>query len=181
MDNFDLRKYLSEGKLLKEDKTSFKSHSLELLQADIENAMDENDDEMVAILQKYVNPLEMAEESEVESILDTLDSALAGAFGESFDIVDSYRDSFNMGKSLKEDKGINYLKDAFEIYLEGGDDFNKEVGETETVKFKNDESLISKEKFEVALQSLPTTVKVDVYTVNFKKVGNNIIGTFEIK
>jgi hypothetical protein len=66
--------------------------------------MDENDDEMVAILQKYVNPLEMAEESEVESILDKLDSALAGAFGESFDIVDSYRDSFNRGKSLKEDK-----------------------------------------------------------------------------
>ena len=34
------------------------------------------------------------------------------------------------GKLLKEDKGINYLKDAFEIYLEGGDDFNKEVGES---------------------------------------------------
>ena len=84
------------------------------------------------------------------------------------------------GKLLKEDKGINYLKDAFEIYLEGGDDFNKEVGETETVKFENDESLISKEKFKVALQSLPTTVKVDAYNVNFKKVGNDIIGTFKI-
>jgi hypothetical protein len=84
------------------------------------------------------------------------------------------------GRLLKEDKGINYLKDAFEIYLEGGDDFNKEVGETETVKFENDESLISKEKFKVALQSLPTTVKVDAYSVNFKKVGNDIIGTFKI-
>jgi len=84
-------------------------------------------------------------------------------------------------KLLKEDKGINYLKKAFEIYLEGGDDFNKEVGETETVKFENDESLIDGEEFKVALQSLPTTVKVDAYNVNFKKVGNDIIGTFKIE
>jgi len=84
-------------------------------------------------------------------------------------------------KLLKEDKGINYLKKAFEIYLEGGDDFNKEVGETETVKFENDESLIDEEEFKVALQSLPTTVKVDAYNVNFKKVGDNIVGTFKIK
>ena len=85
------------------------------------------------------------------------------------------------GKLLKEDKGINYLKDAFQIYLEGGDEFNKEVGETETVKFENDGSLIPEEEFKVALQSLPTTVKVDVYNVNFKKVGDNIVGTFKIK
>ena len=81
---------------------------------------------------------------------------------------------------IKEDKGLDYLKKAFQIYLEGGDDFNKEVGETETVKFENDESLIPKKEFEVALQSLPTTVKVDVYNVNFKKVGDNIIGTFNL-
>ena len=85
------------------------------------------------------------------------------------------------GKLLKEEKGIDYLKDLFQIYLEGGDEFNKEVGETEIVKFENDESLIPEEEFEVALQSLPTTVKVDVYNVNFKKVGNDIIGTFKIK
>ncbi len=84
------------------------------------------------------------------------------------------------GKLFEEEKGIDYLKKAFQIYLEGGDDFNKEVGETETVKFENDESLIPKKEFEVALQSLPTTVKVDVYNVNFKKVGDNIIGTFKI-
>ena len=85
------------------------------------------------------------------------------------------------GKLLKEEKGINYLKDAFETYLAGGDTFTNKPGETETVKFKNDGSIISKNKFEVALQSLPTTVKVDVYNVNFKKVGDNIVGTFKIK
>jgi hypothetical protein len=88
---------------------------------------------------------------------------------------------YSKGTLLKEDKGINYLKKAFQIYLEGGDGFNKEVGETETVKFENDGSLIPEEEFKVALQSLPTTVKVDVYNVNFKKVGDNIVGTFKIK
>ena len=82
---------------------------------------------------------------------------------------------------IKEDKGINYLKDAFETYLAGGDTFTNKPGKTETVKFKNDGSLIPKKKFEAALQSLPTTVKVDVYRVNFKKVGDNIVGTFKIK
>ena len=82
---------------------------------------------------------------------------------------------------IKEDKGINYLKDAFETYLAGGDTFTNKPGKTETVKFKNDGSLIPKKKFEAALQSLPTTVKVDVYSVNFKKVGDNIVGTFKIK
>ena len=82
---------------------------------------------------------------------------------------------------IKEDKGINYLKDAFETYLAGGDTFTNEPGKTETVKFKNDGSLIPKKKFEAALQLLPTTVKVDVYSVNFKKVGDNIVGTFKIK
>ena len=84
------------------------------------------------------------------------------------------------GRLFEEEKGIDYLKKAFQIYLEGGDDFNKKVGEIETVKFKNDGSLIPKNKFEAALQSLPTTVKVDVYNVNFKKVGDNIVGTFKI-
>ena len=92
-----------------------------------------------------------------------------------------YKKYLAEGKLLKEEKGIDYLKDLFQIYLEGGDEFNKEVGETEIVKFENDESLIPEEEFEVALQSLPTTVKVDVYNVNFKKVGNDIIGTFKIK
>ena len=82
---------------------------------------------------------------------------------------------------IKEDKGINYLKDAFETYLAGGDTFTNKPGKTETVKFKNDGSLIPKKKFEAALQSLPTTVKVDVYSVNFKKVGDNIVGTFKVK
>ena len=82
---------------------------------------------------------------------------------------------------IKEDKGINYLKDAFETYLAGGDTFTNKPGKTETVKFKNDGSLIPKKKFEAALQLLPTTVKVDVYSVNFKKVGDNIVGTFKIK
>jgi hypothetical protein len=84
------------------------------------------------------------------------------------------------GRLFEEEKGIDYLKKAFQIYLEGGDDFNKKVGEIETVKFKNDGSLIPEEEFEAALQSLPTTVKVDVYNVNFKKVGDNIVGTFKI-
>ena len=84
------------------------------------------------------------------------------------------------GKLLKEEKGINYLKDAFETYLAGGDTFTNKPGKTETVKFKNDGSIIPKNKFEVALQSLPTTVKVDVYNVNFKKVGDNIVGTFNL-
>ncbi len=82
---------------------------------------------------------------------------------------------------IKEDKGINYLKDAFETYLAGGDTFTNKPGKTETVKFKNDGSLIPEKKFEAALQSLPTTVKVDVYSVNFKKVGDNIVGTFKVK
>ena len=86
-----------------------------------------------------------------------------------------------ISKVLTEDKGINYLKDAFETYLAGGDTFTNKPGKTETVKFKNDGSLIPKKKFEAALQSLPTTVKVDVYSVNFKKVGDNIVGTFKIK
>ena len=86
-----------------------------------------------------------------------------------------------ISKVLTEDKGINYLKDAFETYLAGGDTFTNKPGKTETVKFKNDGSLIPKKKFEAALQSLPTTVKVDVYNVNFKKVGDNIVGTFKIK
>ena len=84
-------------------------------------------------------------------------------------------------KLLNEEKGIDYLKKAFQIYLEGGDDFEKEYGEIETVEFENDGSLIPEEEFKVALQSLPTTVKVDVYNVNFKKVGDNIVGTFKIK
>lgn len=84
------------------------------------------------------------------------------------------------GRLLKEEKGIDYLEDLFQVYLEGGDDFDKEVGETKTVEFENDGSLIPEEEFEVALQSLPTTVKVDVYNVNFKRVGDNIVGTFKI-
>ena len=92
-----------------------------------------------------------------------------------------FRQYLAEGRLLKEEKGIDYLKNAFQIYLEGGDDFEKEYGEIETVEFENDGSLIPKEEFEVALQSLPTTVKVDVYNVNFKKVGDNIVGTFKIK
>ena len=101
-------------------------------------------------------------------------------------IFENKTDNFDLkkylaeGKLFEEDNGLDYLKKAFQIYLEGGDDFNKKVGEIETVKFKNDGSLIPKNKFEVALQSLPTTVKVDVYNVNFKKVGDNIVGTFKI-
>ncbi len=101
-------------------------------------------------------------------------------------IFENKTDNFDLkkylaeGKLFEEEKDIDYLKKAFQIYLEGGDDFNKKVGEIETVKFKNDGSLIPKNKFEAALQSLPTTVKVDVYNVNFKKVGDNIVGTFKI-
>jgi hypothetical protein len=84
-------------------------------------------------------------------------------------------------EQLNENKGINYLRDAFEIYLEGGDTFTNKPGEIETVEFENDGSLIPEEEFEAALQSLPTTLKIDVYNVNFKKVGDNIVATFKIK
>ena len=86
------------------------------------------------------------------------------------------------GRLLKEETGIDYLKKAFQIYLESGDTFKNKPGEKETVKFKNNENTISEEEFKVALQSLkkPKTIKVDKYSVNFKKEGDNIVGTFEI-
>ena len=119
-----------------------------------------------------------------EGLVDTLQDMIK--FLNQF-IFENKTDNFDLrkylaeGRLLKEEKGINYLKDAFETYLAGGDTFTNKPGKTETVKFKNDGSLIPKNKFEVALQSLPTTVKVDVYNVNFKKVGDNIVGTFKIK
>ena len=151
MNNFDLRKYLAEGKLFEED---FKNPILDKY-LELKKSID----------YKTVFP------TDLQSFLDSLDNTERE--GLERDLAE--------GKLLKEDKGINYLKKAFQIYLEGGDGFNKEVGETETVKFENDGSLIPEEEFKVALQSLPTTVKVDVYNVNFKKVGDNIVGTFKIK
>jgi hypothetical protein len=152
MEDFDLRKYLAEGRLLKETFVKLSDEQRK----------------------KVKDAAKRGEAPE-----DVIDSDFGGD-DKYLQSVKALMDKLAEGKLLKEDKGINYLKDAFEIYLEGGDDFNKEVGETETVKFENDESLISKEKFKVALQSLPTTVKVDAYNVNFKKVGNDIIGTFKI-
>ena len=169
MNNFDLRKYLAEGKLLKEDITSKAISVLKNYEGEVEG---------VEGYIKYLMNTSDDISSSIQAIADDLDR--------DNDTSDSLRLdleklSLDEGKLLKEDKGINYLKKAFQIYLEGGDEFNKEVGETETVKFENDESLIPEEEFKVALQSLPTTVKVDVYNVNFKKVGDNIVGTFKIK
>ena len=169
MNNFDLRKYLAEGKLLKEDITSKAISVLKNYEGEVEG---------VEGYIKYLMNTSDDISSSIQAIADDLDR--------DNDTSDSLRRdleklSLDEGKLLKEDKGINYLKKAFQIYLEGGDGFNKEVGETETVKFENDGSLIPEEEFKVALQSLPTTVKVDVYNVNFKKVGDNIIGTFKIK
>ena len=117
-----------------------------------------------------------------EGLIDTLQDTL-NFLKDSEGINRNQINDFDLaeGKLLKEEKGIDYLKKAFQIYLEGGDDFEKEYGEIETVEFENDGSLIPEEEFKVALQSLPTTVKVDVYNVNFKKVGDNIVGTFKIK
>ena len=157
MDNFDLRKYLAEGKLLKENKYDIDDPNSPLGQ------LNDNDQD-VAILNN------MTKKYGKDVVLMWMSS---GEYGD--------REYFEEGKLLKEEKGINYLKDAFETYLAGGDTFTNKPGKTETVKFKNDGSLIPKNKFEVALQSLPTTVKVDVYNVNFKKVGDNIVGTFKIK
>ena len=169
MNNFDLRKYLAEGKLLKEDITSKAISVLKNYEGEVEG---------VEGYIKYLMNTSDDISSSIQAIADDLDR--------DNDTSDSLRRdleklSLDEGKLLKEDKGINYLKKAFQIYLEGGDEFNKEVGETETVKFENDGSLIPEEEFKVALQSLPTTVKVDVYNVNFKKVGDNIVGTFKIK
>ena len=169
MNNFDLRKYLAEGKLLKEDITSKAISVLKNYEGEVEG---------VEGYIKYLMNTSDDISSSIQAIADDLDR--------DNDTSDSLRRdleklSLDEGKLLKEDKGINYLKKAFQIYLEGGDGFNKEVGETETVKFENDGSLIPEEEFKVALQSLPTTVKVDVYNVNFKKVGDNIVGTFKIK
>ena len=179
MNNFDLRKYLAEGKLLKEDM------SIEDVYNDAQKQVKDIHDIDVPmnVVKQWADNYQFPYSREVDPE-DEDQYILVYDFGteERGDFMEWLKDNnLREGKLVKEDNGINYLKKAFQIYLEGGDGFNKEVGETETVKFENDGSLIPEEEFKVALQSLPTTVKVDVYNVNFKKVGDNIIGTFKIK
>ena len=163
MKDFDLRKYLAEGRLFENTINQISSRIVKLGK----EAGISSDD-----IEEYVDGLESS--FEPDAYKNITDKELLKDLKLAVEYLEE-------GKLLKEEKGINYLKDAFETYLAGGDTFTNKPGKTETVKFKNDGSLIPKNKFEVALQSLPTTVKVDVYKVNFKKVGDNIVGTFKIK
>ena len=198
---YRFRQFLAEGKLLKED--NLKDYWSEWAAGEVEVGNDgvidaggvdadfkDVPDDTMDTFKRYVKAVKTLNASSKE-LRDDIAVAISGIFYDGggfedyeFDVLTS--DQFDKiglseGKLFEEEKGIDYLKKAFQIYLEGGDDFNKKVGEIETVKFKNDGSLIPKNKFEAALQSLPTTVKVDVYNVNFKKVGDNIVGTFKIK
>ena len=223
MNNFDLRKYLAEGKLYE------KAYNLPDSDSNTDKYVNNHWDSILKDILRAHTDLrnskggegmpERPSQLDIDIVLGRFDGAdefmdvdPSVYDGDYFDFYDMYlvtqRDEENTkdisvedypegdysgytkrddlpnlaeGKLLKEEKGINYLKDAFETYLAGGDTFTNKPGKTETVKFKNDGSLIPKNKFEVALQSLPTTVKVDVYNVNFKKVGDNIVGTFKIK
>jgi hypothetical protein len=159
MDNFDLKKYLAEGRLLKEE-----------LVDKIKQIKDYNKTEDSLNYGGY-------------DITYDRDENLYSVFPKEGDDDSSDIPDFESSNpSDVEDflKGIDYLKDAFKTYLAGGDTFTNKPGEIETVNLEKGNE-IPEEKFEAALQSLPTTVKIDVYNVSFKKVGDNIVGTFKIK
>ena len=93
------------------------------------------------------------------------------------------------GRLFEEDNSVaeKYLKDAFQLYLEGGDDFEGAPGDIETVvwdeeEYGDSENYDDADQFKSTLQSLatsPISLQIPEYgKVTFKRKGNDIIGSF---
>lgn len=95
------------------------------------------------------------------------------------------------GRLFEEDNSvaIKYLKDAFQLYLEGGDDFKGAPGDIEIVVWDgedlgNPEYYDDADQFKSTLQSLatsPISLQIPEYgKVTFKRKENDIIGSFVV-
>ena len=124
MDNFDLKKYLAEGRIhLKE---GMFGNVIQSLTQDISKAQDEGDSKMVSILKSYLPKLKTSEgDAEIESTLNALDIELAREFGESFDIVGSYLAEGIFSSETSYEKEQRKLEDALDRFvkysIENGD------------------------------------------------------------
>ena len=106
-------------------------------------------------------------------------------------------DNFDLKKYLAEGRlfeednsvAVEYLKNAFQTYLEGGDTFEGTPGDIEIVvwdgeEYGDSENYNNADQFRAALQALSTST-ISLQTpeygkVTFKSKGNDIIGSFTV-
>ena len=106
-------------------------------------------------------------------------------------------DNFNLKKYLTEGRlfeeensvAVEYLKNAFQMYLEGGDTFEGAPGDIEILvldgeEYGDSENYDNADQFRATLQALttsPISLQIPEYgKVTFKRKEDDIIGSFII-
>ena len=211
MDNFDLKKYLVEGRLIREEEQGYILYTTNV----------EYDNGKTGYMYQLVNS-EDGEENEIG--FDQLyfvgnggDNDQQVFYGKNFKNVDmgSYQEEkvskeqaiklykeLTGGSDGKEDNprenrlfeednsvAVEYLKNAFQTYLEGGDNFEGASGDIEIAvwdgeEYGDSENYDNADQFRATLQALttsPISLQVPEYgKVTFKGKENDIIGSFII-
>ena len=210
MDNFDLRKYLAEGRLFKENLNLDIEDDIAILSGDSGEYEGEIEDGKVSFSVIYDDlDYRISDQYNENNIEDFLGKGhafveLAKKYDHNWDIE---RDLVGITIELEDLKGImngnrggssqdrdsdskavEYLRKIFQQYIEGGNTFKGAPGDIETVVWDGEE-YDNDDQFRSTLQRLTNTsfsftpIGYPWYEygeVTFKRKGNDIIGSFTI-
>jgi hypothetical protein len=210
MDNFDLRKYLAEGRLFKENLNLDIEDNTAILSGNSGEYESEIKDGKVSFSVIYDDlDYRISDQYNENNIEDFLGKGhafveLAKKYDHNWDIE---RDLVGITVELEDLKGIMndkgdggedsgaavaYLRKIFQQYLEGGDTFKGAPGDIETVvwdgeEYGDPENYNNADQFRSTLQRLTNTsfsftpIGYPEYgEVTFKRKGNDIIGSFTV-
>ncbi len=186
MDQFNLKEYLKNNPLLKEET---------LVDTLMDKVKGMSSNEFKALASKAGDLEIWKSGGDIDGINNVDDRLETISQGFNNDDAKRYLDIIsNLAENnplLKENKSgaVKYLRDAFMSYLEGGDSFKNAPGKVEKIVWDKEEygdpqNYNDAGGFMIALKALessPISIQFPEYgKVSFTKKGNNIVGSFVV-